>query len=187
MLVKQHAADTFALFQRNKRHLRWSPALRAARQQSLVWSGVVERGRPCNTQRTDCSAESPGGSGAICKGCFWPQMQMDVIVFGKPQYQPLGAREGHAWTENWWPLQWRHPLRTTPCFESPPRGFSLLYPNIPQAQKTPPGNFFWLRPRSAGVACSLHSTRGNPSESMFRAVQCYDDPTNDCGSGSDTV
>ena len=26
----------------------------------------------------------------------------------------------------------------------------------------------------------------NPSESRFRAVQCYDDPTNDCGSGSDT-
>ena len=36
------------------------------------------------------------------------------------------------------------------------------------------------------LACSLHSTRDDPSESRFRAVQCYDDPTNDCGSGSDT-
>ena len=46
--------------------------------------------------------------------------------------------------------------------------------------------FFWLRPRLAGVACSRHSTQGNPSGSRFRAVHCYDDPTNDCGSGSAT-
>ena len=46
--------------------------------------------------------------------------------------------------------------------------------------------FFWLRPRCAGVACSLYGTQDNLSELRFRAVQCYDDPTNDCGSGSNT-
>ena len=41
-------------------------------------------------------------------------------------------------------------------------------------------NFFWgggFGLRSAGVACSLHSTRDDVSESRFRAAQCYNDPT----------
>eukprot|EP00670_Eutreptiella_braarudii_P011536 CAMPEP_0174323526 /NCGR_PEP_ID=MMETSP0810-20121108/11874_1 /TAXON_ID=73025 ORGANISM="Eutreptiella gymnastica-like, Strain CCMP1594" /NCGR_SAMPLE_ID=MMETSP0810 /ASSEMBLY_ACC=CAM_ASM_000659 /LENGTH=86 /DNA_ID=CAMNT_0015435999 /DNA_START=452 /DNA_END=712 /DNA_ORIENTATION=+ len=38
----------------------------------------------------------------------------------------------------------------------------------------------------SGVACSLHGTRDNPSASRVRAVQFDDDPTHDCGSGSDT-
>ena len=37
----------------------------------------------------------------------------------------------------------------------------------------------------AGVACSRRDTRDNLSESRFRAVQFYDDRTNDCGSGAD--
>ena len=45
---------------------------------------------------------------------------------------------------------------------------------------------FWSSPRGAGVACSLYGPREALSESRFRAVQFYDDPTNDCGSGSDT-
>ena len=52
---------------------------------------------------------------------------------------------------------------------------------------TPRATFlFRSRPRRAGVPCSSCGTRDNDSESRFRAVQCYDDPTNDCGSGSDT-
>jgi len=51
-----------------------------------------------------------------------------------------------------------------------------------------PGNaysFFFVQTKDE-LACSLDGTRDHLSESRFRAVQCYDDPTNDCGSGSDT-
>ena len=34
--------------------------------------------------------------------------------------------------------------------------------------------------------CSSYGIRDSPSESRFRVVQPYDDPTKDCGSGSDT-
>ena len=43
------------------------------------------------------------------------------------------------------------------------------------------------RARAAGIAGSLYGTRDNLSESRFRAVQLRDDPTNDCGSGADTL
>ena len=41
----------------------------------------------------------------------------------------------------------------------------------------------WQRPR---VHMRIPQGSLIPSGSRFRAVQCYDDPTNDCGGGSDT-
>ena len=49
----------------------------------------------------------------------------------------------------------------------------------------PVGHFFLVQPKG-GVPCSSYSTRDNVSESRVRVVHHHDDPTNDCGSGSDT-
>ena len=46
--------------------------------------------------------------------------------------------------------------------------------------------FLLVQTKVSWRTCSPYGTRESLSESRFRAVRCYNDPTNDCGSGSDT-
>ena len=65
-----------------------------------------------------------------------------------------------------------HPLLHT---DLQPRGYEEFGKMLPRCRKI----LYW------GGGADQDDAQDNLSESRFRVVQCYNDPTNDCGSGSD--